>query len=132
MDYSPPGSSIHEIFQARVLEWVAIFSPGDLLDPGIEPGSPTLQADALPSEPLGKPQTQKTGGKTSLSMVHKQLVEYSCNRLLCACMLSRSSHVRLFETLWTVVHQAPLSIGILQAKILEWVAMPFSRENHSK
>ena len=24
MDYSPPGSSVHEIFQARVLEWVAI------------------------------------------------------------------------------------------------------------
>ena len=30
-------------------------SPGDLLNPGIEPGSPTLQADSLPSEPLGKP-----------------------------------------------------------------------------
>ena len=29
-------------------------SPGDLPDPGIEPGSPTLQADALPSEPSGK------------------------------------------------------------------------------
>ena len=31
-------------------------SPGDLPNPGIEPGSPTLQADALPSEPPGKPQ----------------------------------------------------------------------------
>ena len=30
-------------------------SPGDLPDPGIEPGSPTLQADALLSEPPGKP-----------------------------------------------------------------------------
>ena len=30
-------------------------SPGDLPDPGIEPGSPALQADALPSAPLGKP-----------------------------------------------------------------------------
>ena len=29
--------------------------PGDLPDPGIEPRSPTLQADALPSEPPGKP-----------------------------------------------------------------------------
>ena len=27
-------------------------------------------------------------------------------------------------TLWTVAHQAPLSMGILQARILEWVAMP--------
>ena len=32
-------------------------SPGDLPNPGIEPGSPTLQADALPSEPPGKPNT---------------------------------------------------------------------------
>ena len=32
-------------------------SPGDLPNPGIEPGSPALQTDALPSEPLGKPQT---------------------------------------------------------------------------
>ena len=31
-------------------------SPGDLPDTGIEPGSPTLQADCLPSEPPGKPQ----------------------------------------------------------------------------
>ena len=30
-------------------------SPGDLPDPGIEPGSPALQADSLPSEPRGKP-----------------------------------------------------------------------------
>ena len=29
-------------------------SPGDLPNPGIEPGSPALQADALPSEPSGK------------------------------------------------------------------------------
>ena len=29
--------------------------PGDLLNPGIEPGSPALQADALLSEPPGKP-----------------------------------------------------------------------------
>ena len=31
-------------------------SPGDLSDPGIEPRSPTLQADSLPSELSGKPQ----------------------------------------------------------------------------
>ena len=31
-------------------------SPGHLPNPGIEPGSPTLQADSLPSEPQGKPQ----------------------------------------------------------------------------
>ena len=30
-------------------------SPGDLPDSGIEPGSPVLQADSIPSEPPGKP-----------------------------------------------------------------------------
>ena len=39
---SLPGSSVHGIFQARVLEWIAISFSGDLPDPGIEPGSPTL------------------------------------------------------------------------------------------
>ena len=33
MDCSPPGSSVHGIFQARVLEWVAISYSGDLPDP---------------------------------------------------------------------------------------------------
>ena len=42
-----------EILQARTLEWVAIPSPGDLPNPGIEPRSPALQADALTSEPPG-------------------------------------------------------------------------------
>ena len=32
-------------------------SPGDLPNPGIEPGSPALQPDTLPSEPPGKPKT---------------------------------------------------------------------------
>ena len=40
MDCSPPGSSVHGISQARILEWVAIsFSPWDLPDPGLEPVS---------------------------------------------------------------------------------------------
>ena len=34
-------------------------SPGDLPDPGIEPGSPTLQAEALPSEPPGRSKKKK-------------------------------------------------------------------------
>ena len=34
-------------------------SPGDLPNPGIEPGSPALEADALTSEPPGKPKRNK-------------------------------------------------------------------------
>ena len=55
LDCSSPGSSVHEIFQARILEWVVFLSSVDLPDPGIEPGSHVLQADSLPSEPSGKP-----------------------------------------------------------------------------
>ena len=55
MDCSLPGSSVHGISQARVLEWVAISSLGDLPDPVIEPGSPELQADSLSSKSQMKP-----------------------------------------------------------------------------
>ena len=37
------------------------------------------------------------------------------------------SHVLLFETPWTVVYQAPLSMGLEWTRILEWAAIPFSR-----
>ena len=51
MDCSLPGSSVHGILQARILEWAAIpFSRG-FPNPGIEPGSPVLQTDSLSSEP---------------------------------------------------------------------------------
>ena len=54
MNCSLPGSSVHKILHARILEWIAFPTPDDLPDPGIEPGSPALQADSLPSEPPGK------------------------------------------------------------------------------
>ena len=49
--------------------------PGDLLSPGIKPGSPTLQVDSLPSEPPGKP--SNIGGgvvSSSLSFPYPQFV----------------------------------------------------------
>ena len=45
MDCSPPGSHVHGILQARILEWVTIPSPGDLSNPGMEPAS--LMSPAL-------------------------------------------------------------------------------------
>ena len=42
MDYSPLGSSIHGILQARILEWVAIPFSGDLPNPRIKHGSPAF------------------------------------------------------------------------------------------
>ena len=45
------------ILQVRILEWVAFPPPGKLSNTGIEPGSPALQADSLPSETPGKPRS---------------------------------------------------------------------------
>ena len=43
------------------------------------------------------------------------------------CVCQSLGCVRFFATPWTVAHQAPLSLGILQARRLEWVAYAFSR-----
>ena len=48
-------ATVHGILQARILEWVAMPYPG------IEPGSPALQADSLPFEPQGSPGEGKGG-----------------------------------------------------------------------
>ena len=64
MDCSPPDSSIHGIFQARVLEWVAIpFSKGP--HPETEPCSPAWRADSLPTELPGKPIFRVTLGNAA-------------------------------------------------------------------
>ena len=58
MDCSPPGSSVLVIFQAIVLEWVAISSSGDLPYPGIEPkslASPALVGSFFTTAPPGEP-----------------------------------------------------------------------------
>ena len=55
MDCSTSGSSVHDILQARILEWVAFpFSKGSF-QPKITPWSPPFQVDSLPSEPPRKP-----------------------------------------------------------------------------
>ena len=48
---------------------------------------------------------------------------------VCVCLFSCSIVSDSFVTPWTVAHQTPMSMGILQARILEWVAMPSSRES---
>ena len=52
MDYSLPGSLVHGILQARMLEWLPCPLPGNLSYPGTElasPASPALQVDSLPT-----------------------------------------------------------------------------------
>ena len=61
---------------------------------------------------------------SSLSLNTTQPQASQVTILFCASSLSR---VRLFATPWTAAHKASLSLGILQARILQWVAMPSSR-----
>ena len=50
------------------------------------------------------------------------------NECFTLCVCESLSHVQLFVTPWTVARKAPLSMGILQARIVERVAMPSSRD----
>ena len=66
MDCSLPSSSVHGIFSKQEY-WSGLPfpSPGGLPNPGIEPRSPSLQADSLPSEPPEKPKNTRV---SSLSL----------------------------------------------------------------
>ena len=97
MDCSPPGSSIHGIPQARILEWVAIpFSRGCSW-PWDRTRSSALEADYLPPEPPGKPS--------------------------CCSGVELLSHVRLFAVPWTVAYQAPQSLEFSRQEY--WSGLPF-------
>ena len=67
MDYGPQDSSAHGILQARILEWVAVPFSRESSRHRDQTGSPVLQADSLPSEPL---EAQNT---------------FKCFRVKCAC-----------------------------------------------
>jgi len=66
-------------------------SGGDLPNPGIEPRSPTMQADFLPSEPPGK---TKNTGMVSLSLLQQIFPTQESNRglLHCKWILYQLSH----------------------------------------
>ena len=78
-------------------------SPGDLPNPGIKPGSPVLQADSLLSEPPGKPDMVKES-ESEVAQLYPTL----CDPMDC-------------NPPGSSVHE------IFQARVLEWVAISFSR-----
>ena len=55
MDFSPPGSYVHGILQARILEWVAFPSPEDFPNAGIKPVSLASASEFVTTEPSEKP-----------------------------------------------------------------------------
>ena len=101
MDCSLPGSSVSGILQARILDGLPFPSPEDLPDPGMEPRSPALQADSLPTELRGKP---KNTGVGSLSLLQRIFLTQESNRDLLHCrqILYRSTRYR-YEENFTLV-----------------------------
>ena len=107
MDYSPPGSSIHGILQARILEWVAMLSSRGSSQPRDQIQYPALQVDSLSSEPPGKPWQIIYGSPAAAAANSLQSCPTLCN---------------------PIDGSPPGSSvpGILQARTLEWVAISFS------
>ena len=72
MDCSPPGSSVHEILQARILEWVAMSFSRDLPNPEMEPKSPVapaLQVDSFLLSHQGSPYKELSVIQTGLVFI---------------------------------------------------------------
>ena len=105
MDCGSPGSSVHGILQARILEWVAILSPGDLPNPGIEPTPPALQVDSLLLSHQGSPIPSINLPQRSFSLPTQNsswlLAGHdgaSCPRFLCYCHRKLASCLSVFRT----------------------------------
>ena len=102
MDCSLPGSSVHGISRPEYWSGLPFPSPGDLPDPRIKPGF--------------------------LGLLHRPVGSFPLVGILCA-VLSHSVVSDSLRPPWAVAHQAPLSLGIPEAGILEWVVMPSSRRS---
>ena len=66
---NPMDYTVHEILQARILEWVAVPLSRGLPNPGITPRSPSSHADSLPAEPQGKPTNTEVGSLSLLQWI---------------------------------------------------------------
>ena len=126
-------------------------SPGDLPDPGIALRSPALRADALPSEPPGKPQyTYYTAAKSLQScptlcdpivgsppgspvpgILQARTLEWVAISFSNACKwkvkVKSLSCVRLSATPWTAAYQAPPSVGFSRQEY--WSGLPLPSLN---
>ena len=127
--HQPPPPTVAKPMGARRVQKGlrgAVLNPGDSLK---EADSLDGKVSYLPTDQRqGKGQRGPQEGR-DLSILHSFIHTgdvHSNKHLMstspvyeCACVLGCLSRVRLFVTLWTIAHQAPLSMGILQARILE-------------
>ena len=104
MDCSPPSSSVHGILQARILEWVAISSSRGY------------------SQPRDRTRSCLAGGFFTTESPEKIKINYTSIKINMACGLVSES-CPTFLTPWTLVCQAPLSMGFSRQQY--WNGLPF-------
>ena len=109
MDCSLPGSSVHGIFQARVLEWVAIaFSK---LYPLLT-AAKSLQSCPTLCDPIdGSPPGSPIPGILQARILEWVAISFS-NAWKWEVKVKSLSRVWLSATPWTTAHQAPPSMGL--------------------
>ena len=109
VDYSPPGSSVHGISQARILEWVAISFPGGSSWPWDWIGVSCLAGGFFTTEPPGKPRPLLQSFVTN--MTHLHYISASLCTLLPYSLLNSEMHLTL--NLIHNVHPPHQHLGLL-------------------
>ena len=114
---SPPGYSVHGDSPGKNTGvGFHAHAPGDLPNPGIKPRSPTLQADSLPSKPLGKP---KNIGGGSLSLLQGIFLTQESNQGLLHCrqilyqlsyQRSPSGSLDRIKSYWNMIDYIPYAV----------------------
>ena len=80
--------------------------------------------------PCGTCSAQPCASRVTKEVLMAQMIKKKKKKfyLQCKWVWKSLSHIWLLATPWTMAHQAPQSMGISQARILEWIAIPFSRD----
>ena len=119
MDFKLPGSSVHGIFQARKLEWVASsFSRGSIWPRAFT----RVSCIGITTEPPGKPSVSNSSRHNDM-----ETTKNTGDDKLLLLLLSFFSRVQLFCDPMDYSPPGFPIHGIFQARILEWVAVSFSR-----
>ena len=129
MDCSLADSSIHEILQARILEWVIkpfFRGSSQSRDQTHFSMSPALTDEFFTTSITWEAYSVLYGDLKGKEIQKERVYVY----LQLLLLLSHFSRVQLCATPWTAAHQAPVP-GILQARALEWVAIAFPMYTYS-
>ena len=129
LDYSPQGSFVHGIFPNKNTGGGCHASSRGSSHPGIKHKTPTLQADSLPSDPSGK--LKYFHIYIYLYNTHTHTHTHTHTYIACVKGLCCVKSLQLCPTPCDPMDCSPPCSSvhrILQVRILEWLAMPFSRE----